>query len=107
MPIVHLRTYTLKTANLAAAYAQRWKPTMASIAKAPYNIKTRGVYLSETNPKQVLAIIEFKDDDDPAAKIEAYAKSDAFQADLGEMEMSNFENVESTTLKPLDFVPGQ
>jgi hypothetical protein len=104
MPIVHLRTYTLKSANLAAQYAQRWKPTMASIAK--FNVKTRGVYLNETNPKQVLAIIEFRDEDDPSAKIEAYANSEAFKEDLGDLDMSAFEGVESTTLKLLDFSPG-
>lgn len=77
---------------------------MASIAKL--NIKTRGVYLSETNPKQVIAMVEFKDDDDPTAKIEAYANSEAFKEDLGELDMSSFEAVESVTLKPLDFSQG-
>lgn len=77
MPIIQLRTYTLKTASLASAYAQRWKPTMASIAK--YNVKTRGVYLNETNPKQVIAIVEFKDGDDPEAKIGEYASSENFK----------------------------
>ena len=77
---------------------------MASIAKL--NVKTSGVYLSETNPKQVIAMVEFKDDDDPTAKIEAYASSEAFKEDLGELDMSSFEGVESMTLKPLDFSPG-
>ena len=104
MPIFHLRTYTLKSASLATQYAQRWKPTMASIAK--FNVRTRGVYLNETNPKQVLAIIEFRDEDDPGAKIEAYANSGSFKEDLGDLDMSAFEGVESMTLKPLDFSPG-
>ena len=104
MPIVHLRTYTLKSASLASQYAQRWKPTIASISKL--KIKTLGVYLSETNPKQVFAMIEFKDDDDPSAKIEAYANSEAFKQDLGDLDVSSFEGVESVTLKPLEFSPG-
>ena len=106
MPIVQLRTYTLKTASLASAYAQRWKPTMASIAK--HNITTRGVYLSESNPKQVIAIVEFKEGDDPATKIDEYANSPAFKADLGEIDLSSdFEGVDAAMLKPLDFSPGQ
>lgn len=106
MPIVQLRTYTLKSASLAAAYAQRWKPTMASIAKL--NITTRGVYLSETNPKQVVAVVEFKDGDDPATKVGEYASSPAFKEDLGEIDLSNdFEGVEAELLRPMDFSPGQ
>lgn len=98
MPIVHLRTYTLKTASMASAYAQRWKPTAASIAKL--NIKTRGVFVSESNPKQVLAMIEFQDSDDPAKKIEQYANSPAFKEDLGdELDMSVFEAVESQEMR--------
>lgn len=104
MPIVHMRTYTLKSANLASQYFQRWKPTAASIAKL--NVKTRGVYLNETNPKQVLAIIEFRDGDDPATTIEKYAGSEAFKADLGELDMTAFEGVESVTLEPLDVPSG-
>ena len=105
MPILQLRTYTLKTASYALAYAARWKPTMSSIAK--YNVTTRGVYLNETNPKQVIAIVEFRDGDDPAAKIEEYAKSDAFKVDLGELDMSCFESVDPSFLKPTEFSPGQ
>ena len=104
MPIVHMRTYTLKNASLASKYFQRWKPTAASIAKL--NVKTRGVYLNETNPQQVLAIIEFRDGDDPAATIEKYASSEAFKTDLGELDMSAFECVESVTLEPLDVPQG-
>lgn len=102
---IQLRTYTLKTAGYALTYAARWKPTMASIAK--HNITTRGVYLNETNPKQVIAIVEFKTGDDPAAKIEEYATSEAFKADLGELDMSCFEGVDASFLKPLEFSPGQ
>ena len=105
MPAIQLRTYTLKTAGYALAYAAQWKPTMSSIAK--HNITTRGVYLNESNPKQVITIVEFKDGDDPAVKIEEYAKSDAFKADLGELDMSCFEGVEASFLKPLEFSPGQ
>jgi hypothetical protein len=98
MPIVQLRTYTLKSASLAAAYAQRWKPTAASIAKL--NVKTRGVFLSESNPKQVLAMIEFQDGDDPAKTIEQYVSSPAFKDDLGdELDKSDFEGVESQEMK--------
>lgn len=103
MPAIQLRTYTLKSASLAASYAQRWKPTMASIAK--HNIKTRGVYLNETNPKQVIAIVEFQEGDDPATKINEYATSDAFKADLGDLDMSCFEGVDASMIKPLDFSP--
>ena len=105
MSAFQLRTYTLKSASLAQAYAQRWKPTMASIAK--YNVTTRGVYLSETNPKQVIAIVQFKDGDDPATKIKEYAESEAFKKDLGDIEMSNFEGVEAVDIKPMSFSPGQ
>ncbi|KAF2158817.1 hypothetical protein M409DRAFT_61324 [Zasmidium cellare ATCC 36951] len=106
MPIVQLRTYTLKSASLAAAYAQRWKPTMASIAK--HNITTRGVYLSETNPKQVVAVVEFKDGDDPDTKIGEYASSPAFKEDLGEIDLSSdFEVVDAQLLKPTSFSPGR
>lgn len=103
MPAIQLRTYTLKTSNLALAYAQRWKPTMASIAK--FGVKTRGVYLNETNPKQVIAIVEFKDGDDPAKKIEEYASSESFKTDLGNLDMSSFEGVDAVFLNPLEFSP--
>ena len=106
MPAIQLRTYTLKSASHALAYAARWKPTMASIARN-HNITTRGVYLNETNPKQVITIIEFPDGVDPAAKIEEYAKSEAFKADLGDLDMSCFENVDASFLKPTEFSPGQ
>lgn len=76
---------------------------MASITN--YNIKTRGVYLNETNPKQVIAIVEFQDGDNPAAKIEEYAKSYAFKADLGDLDMSCFEGVDACMIKPLEFSP--
>lgn len=100
---------------------------MESITK--HNIKTRGVYLNETNPKQVIALVEFKEGDDPEAKITEYATSEQFkvrfqssmfrdhvadvlifaihesQADLGEIEMSNFEAVDASFIKPLDFSP--
>lgn len=79
---------------------------MESIARH-HNITTRGVYLNETNPKQVIAIVEFKDGDDPAAKIEEYVKSDAFKADLGELDMSCFESVDASFLKPTDFSPSK
>lgn len=105
MAIVHMRTYTLQNAALASKYFQRWKPTANSIAKL--NVKTRGVYLNETNPKQVLAIIEFRDGDDPAATIEKYASSEAFKEDLGELDMSAFEGVDSVTLEPLDIALGK
>ena len=78
---------------------------MSSITK--HNITTRGVYLNETNPKQVIAIIEFKEGDDPAAKIEEYAKSEQFKIDLGELDMSCFESVDASFLKPLEFSPEQ
>ena len=100
MPIVHMRTYTLKNANLASQYFQRWKPTAASIARL--NVKTRAVYLNETNPKQVLAIIEFRDEDDPASTIAKYTSSEDFKRDLGELDMTAFEGVESVTLAPLN-----
>ena len=85
--------------------AQRWKPTMASIAK--HNVATRGVYLNESNPKQVIAIVAFKEGDDPAAKIQMYAESEAFKVDLGDLEMSCFEGVDAAFLKPMDFSPSQ
>lgn len=103
MPIIQLRTYTLQTAALAKTYAQRWQPTMASISK--HNITTRGVYLNETNPKQVIAMVQFQDGDSPDAQIEAYVKSDAFKADMGEIEMSDFEGVEKAFIKPMEFSP--
>lgn len=103
MPIIQLRTYNLKTAQLASTYAARWKPTMTSIAK--HNIKTRGVYLNETNPKQVIAIVEFQDGDDPDTKIGAYAGSEAFKADMGEISMNDFEATDASFIKPLDFSP--
>lgn len=100
MPVTHLRTYTLKSAQLASKYAQRWVPTAASLAKQPYNITTRGVWINETNPKQVLAMVEFQDNDDPAKKIEMYVASEDFGKDLGtEITKGDFEGVESETLK--------
>lgn len=100
MPIVHLRTDTLKSASLASAYFQRWEPIAASIAKL--NVTTRGVYLNETNPKQVLAIVEFQEGYDPVVTIERYANSETFKSDLGELNLSAFEAVESVSLEPLD-----
>lgn len=79
---------------------------MASIAK--HNITTRGVFLSETNPKQVVAVVEFRDGDDPATKVAEYANSPAFKEDLAELDLSNdFEGVEVELLKPMSFSPGQ
>ena len=97
MPTLHLRTYTLSSPSLARAYAQRWTPTSRSIAKL--NVTTRGVYLSETNPKQVLAMIEFKDGSDPEKIIEEYAGSEDFKKDLGEVGLGDIEGVESQELR--------
>ena len=80
---------------------------MQSITK--HSIITRGVFVSETNPRQVIALVEFddaKDQDTANAKIGEYASSEAFKKDMGEeVSMGDFEGVEANFVRPTEFSP--
>lgn len=102
-PTYEIRTYTLKSAEIAKEYSTHWEPHISSLAK--FNITTHAVFRSLTNPKQVIALLQYRDGDDPKAIAGQYMQSQEFKKDMEGFDMSSFESVVSNTLEALSFSP--
>jgi len=83
-----LRTYTLRDATAAQAYSQRWKAHITSLHK--FHIKTKAVFIGKSDPKQVIALVQYAVSDDPQVVTKNYMASVEFKKDMEGFDMTSF-----------------
>ncbi|ACS83867.1 NIPSNAP family protein [Musicola paradisiaca] len=105
MRVFQLRTYTLKTPEAAAQYAEIWYAHITSL-KA-FHIQTHGVFQPLAHERQVIALVSYPENADVPALGAAYMSSDAFRADMAGFDIAMIEKVEETLLGALPASPLQ
>lgn len=105
MKTYEIRSYVLKSAEAAAAYRQIWIRHIESL-KA-FGIVTHGVFVSESYPMTVVALVSYPEGADPKAASDRYMASDLFKADMAGFDLSWFSSVGATLLTPETFSPLQ
>lgn len=99
--LFQLRTYTLKTASAAANYAPLWIRHKKSLES--YNVKTLGVFRSQSEPQKVIALVQFQPGDNPETIMRTYADSEQFKKDMEGIDKSQFERIDGVVLNEVEF----
>lgn len=96
------RTYTLRSTEAADDYSQHWLHQEQSLTK--YNVVVKAVWISRANPKQVIALLQYPVDNDPADIMDKYMNSEAFNNDMAGFDGEQIEKVETSVWKSRDSV---
>ena len=102
--LYQLRTYTLKSAEAARAYAPYW-PARHKASLEAYGVKMSGVFLTRSAPHKVIAVVQFPPGKDPQTTMKEYTGSEQFKKDLEGFDKSQFESVESVDLEAAEISP--
>lgn len=105
MKTYEIRTYTLKSADAAAAYSAIWIKHIESL-KA-FGIVTHGVFTVPGDPTKIVALVNYPEGVDPGEATRRYMASDLFKADMAGFDFASFASVEATPLTPQTFSPLQ
>jgi len=100
-----LRTYTLKDAEAAKLYAERWIPHIDSLKLL--NITAHGVWYSQNSPNQVVALVRYPDGANPAETGNRYMQSEGFINDMEGFDFSLIEKVDTTPMNAAEASPVQ
>ncbi|KAK3081987.1 hypothetical protein LTS18_009295 [Coniosporium uncinatum] len=98
-----LRIYTMKDAEAAKLYAERWVPHIDSLGVL--NIKVHGVWYSQNNPKQVIALVRHPDGANPAETGKKYMQSEGFINDMKGFDFSLIDKVETHLMNAAEASP--
>jgi len=98
-----LRTYTLRDAEAAKLYAERWIPHIDSLKVL--NITAIGVWYSQNNPNQVVALVRYPDGSNPAKAGSEYMQSEGFINDMKGFDFSLIKKVDTTLMNAAEASP--
>ena len=105
MPQFQLRTYSLRTDELAAEYAKIWEPHITSLAL--HGIKVHFCSRSLSEPNQVVALVSYPDGADIEDMTRKYMSSKEFQSDVEGFDLQQIVAVDTQVLRALPCSPLQ
>lgn len=88
------RTYTLRSSEAADDYTQHWLHQEQSLAKL--NVEVKAVWKSRANARQVIAMLQYQEGDNPAEVMSRYVDSEDFRIDMAGFDTEQIERVETS-----------
>ncbi|GAA3731956.1 SDR family NAD(P)-dependent oxidoreductase [Streptomyces tremellae] len=98
MPVHQRRTYHLASESAVPDYLARWEAHVASLAE--FHVTTHAFAPAPGDPKAVVALVSFRDGDDPEAVMRDYMRSDGFLTDMAGFDMAQIVRVDTLLLDP-------